>query len=65
MPPARARSPSLGSCLAPRRHDDATTSVVGLPLLLSCAVVAHRGLEKIAGLRLDFQRDPRSGGVTR
>ncbi|KAH0983800.1 hypothetical protein GBA52_010977 [Prunus armeniaca] len=31
----------------------------------SCAVVAHRGLEKIAGLRLGFQRDPRSGGVTR
>ncbi|KAH0976255.1 hypothetical protein GBA52_025974 [Prunus armeniaca] len=32
---------------------------------LSCAVVAHRGLEKNAWLHLDFQLDPRSSQITR
>lgn len=44
------------------RHDNRWLRNLGSP---SCAVVAHRGLEKNAWLRLGFQRDPRSGGVTR
>ncbi|CAL8989027.1 unnamed protein product, partial [Prunus brigantina] len=58
LPCASPRGWHKCQVLGDARHDNRWLRNLGCP---SCAVVAHRGLEKIAGLRLGFQRDPGSG----
>ncbi|CAL8988977.1 unnamed protein product, partial [Prunus brigantina] len=60
LPCASPRGWHKCQVLGDARHDNRWLRNLGCP---SCAVVAHRGLEKIAGLRLGFQRDPRSAGL--
>lgn len=62
LPCASPRGWHKYQVLGDARHDNRWLRNLGCP---SCAFVAHRGLEKNARLRLGFQRDPRSGGVTR